>query len=119
MGLRHQRHHGVGILAGDVDATIVPQFHVEGVHHRRNLLGLGEHLLEAEGVAVPVVERNVAILAPRVCDVEIVAHQCEAARNLQRRRGRRWIEDQRMRLALGAVVLEDADVIDAVPRFSR
>ena len=32
-----------------------------------------------------------AILAPRVRDVEIVAHQCEAALNVQRLRGRRWI----------------------------
>jgi len=48
------------------------------------MLGLREHLLEAEGVAVPVVARNVAILAPRVRDVEVAAHQCEAARNVQR-----------------------------------
>src|SRR5271156_4265747 len=115
---RHKRHHGVGVLAGDVDATIVPQLHVEGVHHCRNLLGLREHLLEAEGVAVPVVERDVAILAPRVRDVEVVAHQCEAARDVQRMRGRRWIEEQRMHLARGAVVFEDADVVDAVPRFT-
>ena len=67
---------------------------------------------------MPVVERNVAILAPRVRDVEVVAHQCEAARNVQRLRGRRWIEEQRMHLARGAVVLEDADVVDAVPRFT-
>jgi hypothetical protein len=117
-GLRHKRHHGIGILARDVDATIVAQLHVEGVHHRRDLLGLREHLLESEGVAVPVVERNVAILAPSVRDVEVVADQCEAARNVQRVCGRRWIQEQRMRLARGAVVLEDADVVDAVPRFT-
>ena len=94
-----------------------PQLHVEGVHHRRNLLGRREHLLEAEGVDVPVIERNVAILAPRARDVEVVAHKCEAARNVQRLRAWRWIEEQRMHLARGAVVLEDADVVDAVPRF--
>jgi hypothetical protein len=88
------------------------------MHHRRNLLGLREHLLEAEGVAVPVVTRDVAILAPRVRDVEVVAHECEAARDVQRLCGRRWIEEQRMHLTRGAVVLEDADVVDAVPRFT-
>src|SRR5580700_3087816 len=138
-GLRHKRHHGVGILAGDVDTTVVPQFHVEGVteqvaamvhpsvvpqfhvegvHHRRNLLGLREHLLEAEGVAMPMVARDVAILAPRVRNVEVVANQCEAACNVQRMRGWRWIEEQRMHLARGAVVLEDTYVVDAVPRFT-
>jgi hypothetical protein len=117
-GFGHKRHHGVRILAGDVDATIVPQLHVEGVHHRRNLRGFREHLLEAEDVTVPVVAGNVAILAPRVRDVEVVAHQSKAARNVQRMRSRRWIEQQRMYLARRAVVLEDADVVDAVPRFT-
>src|SRR5580700_10914403 len=117
-GLRHKRHHRVGILARDVDTTIVPQLHVEGMHHRSNLLGLREHLLEAEGVAMPVVARDVAILAPRVRDVEVVANQCEAACNVQRMRGWRWIEEQRMHLARGAVVLEDTYVVDAVPRFT-
>ncbi len=59
-----------------------------------------------------------AIFAPCVRDVEVVAHQGEAARDVQRVRGRRWIEEERMYLARGAVVLEDADVVDAVPRFS-
>jgi hypothetical protein len=60
----------------------------------------------------------VTILAPSVRDVEVVAHQCEAARNMQGVRGWRWIEEQRMSLAWGAVVLEDTDVVDAVPRFT-
>src|SRR5580704_9353093 len=117
-GLRYKRQHGVGVLAGDVDAAIVPQLHVEGVHHRRNLRGLREHFLETEGVAVPVVARNVAILAPRVRDIEVVTHQCEASRNVKGLRGWRWIEEQRMHLPRGAVVLEDTDVVDAVPRFT-
>ena len=79
----------------------------------RNVLESGRTSLEAEGVTVPVVERNVAMLAPRVLDVEIVAHQCEAALNVQRVRGRRWIEEQQMLLARGAVVLKDADAVDA------
>jgi hypothetical protein len=54
---------------------------------------------------------------PRARDVEVVAHQCEAARNVQRLGGRRWIEEQRTHLGRGAVVLEGADVVDAVPSF--
>jgi hypothetical protein len=67
----------------------------------------------AVGVAVPLVERNVAILTPRVRDIEVVAHQCETARNVRRMRGRRWIEKQGMHPARETVVLEDTDVIDA------
>ena len=87
-------------------------------HHRRDLLGLREHLLEAEGIAVSVVARDVTILAPRVRDVEIVAHQCEAACDVERMRVWRRIEEQWMLLARGAVILEDTDVVYAVPRFT-
>ncbi len=117
-GLRYERQHGVGILAGDVDATIISQIHIEGVHHRRDLLGLGEHILEAEGIAAPVVARNVAIFAPRIRDVEVVTHEREAAHNMQRMRGWRCIEDQRMLLARRTIILEDANVVDAMPRFT-
>jgi len=81
-GFRHKRYHSVGVLAGNIDATIVTQFHVERMHHRSNLLSLRENLFEMEGIAVPMIERNVAIFAPGVRNVEVVAHQCETARNV-------------------------------------
>src|SRR5277367_1634515 len=87
------------------------------MHHRCYLFGLDQHLLEAEGVAMAMVERNVAVPAPCACDVEVVAHQCEAARNVELVRGRRWIEEQWMLLARGAVIFKDANVVEAVPRF--
>ena len=117
-GCRYERQHSVGILGGDVDATIISQVHIEGVHHRREMPGLGERLLESKGIAVPVVARYVAVFAPRIRDVEVVAHQREAARDVQRMRGRRWIEDQRMLLARRTIILEDANVVDAMPRFT-
>src|SRR5271167_1491382 len=88
------------------------------MHHCCYLFGLHQHLLEAEGVAMAMVERNVAVPAPCARDVEVVVHQCEAPRNVELVRARRWIEEQRMLLALRTVIFEDADVVDAVPRFA-
>lgn len=117
-GRRYERQHSVGILGGDVDATIISQIHIEGVDHRLEMPGLGERLLESKGIAVTVVARYVAVFAPRIRDVEVVAHQREAASDVQWMRGRRWIKDQRMPLARRTIILEDADVVDAMPRFT-
>src|SRR4029453_14878839 len=46
-------------------------------------------------------------------DVEIVAHEGKAARDVQRVGLGRRVEEQRMLLARRAVILEDADVFDA------
>jgi hypothetical protein len=91
--------HDVRVLAGDVDPPVVAELHVERVDHCGDVLGLGEHLGEVEGVAVAPVACDVAVLSPRVGDVEIIAHQRETARDVQRVRGRRRVEEQRMFLA--------------------
>src|SRR5271170_4131625 len=88
------------------------------MHHRRDLLGLRKDILEAEGVAMPMVEGDVAVFSPCVRDVEIVAYQYEAARDVQRVRCRRRIEKQRMRRTRGAVVLKHSDVVDTMSRFT-
>ena len=59
-----------------------------------------------------------AVLAPCVADVEVVADSREAARDVQRVRIRRRVEEQRMRLAWLPVVLEDTDVLDSGPAFT-
>ena len=61
---------------------------------------------------------DVAVLAPCVGDIEIVADQREAAGDVQRVRVGRRVEKERMLLARGAVVLEDADVLDAGLAFT-
>src|SRR4029453_1887971 len=66
-----------------------------------------------ERVAVAAIAGDMAVLAPRVRDVQIVADECETPRDLQRMRAGRGIEQQRMLLARLAVVVEHADVLDA------
>ena len=109
---------GVGVLAGDVEAAVVTELHVERVDHPPDLLGGHHHLGEAERVAVAAVTGHMAVPAPGVGDVEIVADQREAAGNVQRVRLGRRVEEQRVLLAWRAVVLEDADVLDAGPAFT-
>ena len=86
--LRQDDEDRVGVLARDVQATIVADLHVERVDHRRDLLGGYHHLGEAEHVAVAAVPGDMAVLAPGVGNVEIVAHQREAAGDVQRVRSR-------------------------------
>ena len=109
---------GVGVLAGDVEAAVVAEFYVEGVDHRRNVLGGHHHIGEMEHVAAAAVPGDVAVLAPGAGNVEIVADQRKAAGNVQRVRLRRRVEKQRMRLAGSAVILEDTDVVDAGLAFT-
>ena len=116
--LRQDGDDGVGVLARDVEPAVVAELHVEGVDHRRNVLGGHHHLGEVEGVAVAAVAGDMAVLAPGVGDVEIVAHEREAAGDVQRVRIGRRVEEQRMLLARSAVVLEDADVLDAGLAFT-
>ncbi len=116
--LRQDGEDGVGVLAGDVEAAVVAEFYVEGVDHRRYVFRGHHHLGEAEHVAVAAITSDVAVFAPGVGDVEIVADQREAARNVQRVRLGRRIEQQRVLLAWCAVVLEDADVFDAGLAFT-
>ena len=116
--LRQDGDDGVGVLARDVEAAVVAELHVERVDHRRDVLGGHHHLGEVEGVAVAAVAGDMAVLAPGVGDVEIVAHEREAAGDVQRVRLGRRVEEQRMLLARSAVVLEDADVLDAGLAFT-
>ena len=111
--LRQDGKDGVGVLARDVQAAVVAELHVEGVDHRRNVLGCHHYLGEVEPVAVAAVPGDMAVLAPGVRNVEIVADQREAAGNVQRVRIGRRIEQQGMLLAGSAVILEHADVFDA------
>jgi hypothetical protein len=104
---------GVGVLARDVQAAVVAELYVEGVDHRRNVLGCHHYFGELESVAVAAVPADMALLAPGVGNVEIVADQREAAGNMQRVRIGRSIEQQGMLLAGSAIILEDADVFDA------
>ena len=113
--LRQDSEDGVGVLACDVEAAIVADLHVERVDHRRDMLGRDHHAGEVEHVGVAVVAGDVAVLAPRVGDVQIVTDQREAAGDVQRAGIGRRIEQQRMLLAWRPVVLEDADVLDALP----
>ena len=101
---------GVGVLARHVQAAIVAELYVEGMDHRRNVLGCHHYFGEVESVAVAAVPGDMAVLALGVGNVEIVAHQREAAGNLQRVRIGRRIEQQGMLLAGSAVILEDANV---------
>ena len=61
---------------------------------------------------------DMAVLAPGVGDVEIVAHEREAAGDVQWVRIGRRVEEQGMLLARSAVILEDADVVDAGLAFT-
>ena len=107
--LRQDGEDGVGVLAGDVETPVVAEFYIEGVDHRRNVLGSHHHIGEMEHVAAAVVPGNMAVLAPGASNVEIVADQRESAGDVQRVRLGRPVEEQRMRLAGSAVILEDAD----------
>jgi hypothetical protein len=111
--LRQDGNDGVGVLARDVQAAVVAELNVEGVDHRRNVLGCHHYLGEVEPVTVAAVPGDMAVLAPGVGNVEIVADQCEAAGNVQWVRIGRRIEKQGMLLAGSAIILEDADVFDA------
>ena len=111
--LRQNGKDGVGVLARNVEAAVVAKFHVEGVDHRRNVLGGHHHVGEAESVAAATVAGDMAVLAPGVGNVEIVADLREAAGNVQRVRIGRRSSKQGMLLAGRAIILEDADVIDA------
>ena len=82
--LRHNRHHGIRVLAGDVNAAVIAQLDVERMHHGRDSLGVCEHFDKAERVAMPAVPRNVAVPAPRVRDVEVPADQGKSPRDVQR-----------------------------------
>ena len=75
---------GVGVLARDVEAAVVAELYVEGVDHRRNVFGRHHHLGEVESVAAATVTGHMAVPAPGVGNVEIVADQREAAGNVQR-----------------------------------
>ena len=88
------------------------------MHHRGDVLGGHHYLGKVEGIAVAAVAGDVAVLAPGVGDVQIVADQREAAGNVQGFRLRRRIEQQGMFLARHAVILENAYVFDARLAFS-
>jgi hypothetical protein len=115
---RQNGDHGVGVLTRHIEPAIVAGLHVEGVDYRRNVLGGHYHSGEAEGVTVAAVAGDMAVLAPGVGDVEIVAHEREGAGDVQCVRIGRWVEEQGMLLARSAVILEDADVVDAGLAFT-
>ena len=82
--LRQNGKDGVGILARYVQAAVVAELYVERVDHRRNVLGCHHYVGEVESVAVAAIPGNMAVLAPGVGNVEIIANQREAASNVQR-----------------------------------
>src|ERR1700722_19446988 len=111
--LRQDGKDGVGVLARDVKAAVVAELHVEGMDHRRNVLGGHHHIGEAGSVTAAMVAGDMAVLAPGAGNVEIVADLREAAGNVQRSGVWRRVEEQGMLLAGRAVILEDADDVDA------
>ena len=102
----------------NVQASVVAQLDVERVDHRRDFFRPHYDVGVAERIAVAAISGDVAVLAPGIGDVEIIADERKAARDVQRVRVGRRVEQQRMLLARRAVVLEDADVFDAGLAFT-
>jgi len=73
---------GVGVLARDVEAAVVAELHVERGDHRRDLLGRHHQFGEVESVAAATVKGHMAVLAPGIGNVEIVADLREATSNV-------------------------------------
>src|SRR5215469_12264752 len=68
---------------------------------------------EVKRIAASTVTDHMAVLAPGIGNVEIVADQGETAGNMQGLRIGRRVEKQRMLPARSAVILENANVVDA------
>jgi len=108
-----QGNNGVSILTRDVKPAVVAELDVKRVNHRRNVLRDHHQISEVESIAVSTISDDVTVLAPSVGDVQVVADKCKTAGNMQRVRIGRWVKQQGMLLPRGAVVLKDANVVDA------
>ena len=97
---------------------MVTELHVEGVDHRRNVLGGHYHIGEVEGIAMAAVAGDMAVLASGVGNVELVANQREVAGDMHRVRFGRRLEQQGVLLAGSTVILEDPDALDAGLAFT-
>src|SRR3954467_11030020 len=108
-----QGNNGVSILTRDVKPAVVAELDVKRVNHRRNVLRGHHQISEVESIAVSTISDDVAVLAPGVGNIQIVADKCKTAGNMQRVRIGRWVKQQGMLLAKSAVVLKDTDVVNA------
>src|SRR3954454_10452164 len=91
-----QGNNGVSILTRDVKPAVIAELDVKRVNHRRNILRGHHQISEVESIAVSTISNDVAVLAPGVGDIQIVADKCKTAGNMQRVRIRRWIKQQGM-----------------------